>query len=156
MSGLWHGANYTFVIWGALHGIYQVIGTRLKRLTPKLPSSQFVFGINVFVTFLLVNFAWIFFRAYNVQEAFLIIKEILNFNNYNGLINLFHFKIDFFFSLLFLSILLVIEFFIEKGTLELWLIDLAKPAKWALMVIMLLVIMVFGKWNEVNFLYFQF
>lgn len=156
VSGLWHGANWTFVIWGALHGVYQVVGTRLKSISPKFRSSNLSFGANVLITFLIVCFAWIFFRANKVSEAFFIVKQIFSFTTYSGLVNLFQFKVDFFFSLLFLSILLVIEIFLEKGTLANRIRSLSKPVKWALLFLVLAVIMVFGKWDEVNFLYFQF
>jgi D-alanyl-lipoteichoic acid acyltransferase DltB (MBOAT superfamily) len=156
VSGLWHGANWTFVIWGALHGIYQVIGTKFKNITPTFRNANLSFGVNVLITFLIVCFAWIFFRANNVSEAFYIVHKIFDFSTYTGLVNLFHFKVDFFFSLLFLSILLVIEVMMERGTLVNRLKAFSKPVKWSLLILILAVIMVFGKWDEVNFLYFQF
>jgi D-alanyl-lipoteichoic acid acyltransferase DltB (MBOAT superfamily) len=65
VSGLWHGANWTFVIWGALHGIYLVVGdaTRAERagLAPRWASAL--------GTFCLVCFAWIFFRAQSLADA---------------------------------------------------------------------------------------
>jgi len=84
ISGLWHGANWTFIIWGAVNGFYlvfaivtekprkrfnQLIG--LDRL-PKLHNA-----IQILITFLLASFAWIFFRANNTQDAFMIVNKIL-------------------------------------------------------------------------------
>lgn len=79
LSGLWHGANWTFVIWGALHGFYLIFGaitqkqrlhlskiTRLDRFTP----------LPVITTFTLVSFTWIFFRADNLHAALFIIQKI--------------------------------------------------------------------------------
>ena len=70
VSGLWHGAAWTFVIWGALHGFYQVIGILLKKpksaLYAKLgidESAGWVRAMRCVITFILVDFAWIFFRA---------------------------------------------------------------------------------------------
>ncbi len=156
VSGLWHGANWTFVIWGALHGFYQVIGTSFKNVSPKFRNRNLSFVVNVFITFLIVCFAWIFFRANKVSEAFFILFKIFDFSSYSGLVNLFHFKADFSLSLLFLFILLVLEIFLERGTLVNRLRSLSRPLKWALFILILAVIMVFGKWDEVNFLYFQF
>ena len=83
LSGLWHGANWTFIIWGAINGFYlvfaivtenwrkrfiQLIG--LDRL-PKLNNA-----LQILITFLLACFAWIFFRANNTSDAFLIIRKI--------------------------------------------------------------------------------
>lgn len=79
VSGLWHGANWTFVIWGALHGIYQIIGDIKNKIIPfRLP---FIFSIPI--TFCLTMFAWIFFRANNVGDAIYIIENL--FSDFNGL-----------------------------------------------------------------------
>ena len=75
VSGLWHGANWTFVIWGALHGTYLV--TALILSNPKKIISSFLKKQNTFlnkfsdvaITFILVSFAWIFFRANNIEDA---------------------------------------------------------------------------------------
>lgn len=86
ISGLWHGANWTYIIWGALNGFYLIFaivtyGVR-KKITrffgidklPKLNQS-----LQIITTFILACFAWIFFRANNVTEAFNIIKKISTF-----------------------------------------------------------------------------
>jgi len=71
VSGLWHGANWTFVIWGALNGIYLIIEAVLFKSDKKNI-------VNVFTTFVLICFSWIFFRANHVNEAFYILKTILS------------------------------------------------------------------------------
>ena len=83
VSGLWHGAAWTFVIWGALHGLYQVIGKLLKPLHAKALDALhirrdlkgFVF-LRQAITFVLVCFAWIFFRANSMGDAVLLIKKL--------------------------------------------------------------------------------
>jgi D-alanyl-lipoteichoic acid acyltransferase DltB (MBOAT superfamily) len=79
ISGLWHGANWTFVIWGALHGFYLVFALVTKnfrtRLSAKLGLNDKPW-IDRIITFLLVAFAWIFFRANNIQDALYIIHHI--------------------------------------------------------------------------------
>ena len=73
ISGLWHGAGYTFLIWGFLHGIYQIIGkltlnTR-NNLCAKLHLKEKTVNIyRTVVTFLLVCFAWISFRSNNIND----------------------------------------------------------------------------------------
>ena len=86
VSGLWHGANYTFIIWGLLHGVYQVIeAATLKmrnRFAVRFNIDRESFGHRFFEvagTFLLVTFTWIFFRAQNIHEAGQIIKSIVTF-----------------------------------------------------------------------------
>ena len=83
VSGFWHGANWTFIIWGALHGFYLVFATLTKNIRKKwndgLGISK-VHWLNNFVnastTFVLVTFAWIFFRANNVKDSFYIIHKL--------------------------------------------------------------------------------
>lgn len=84
-SGLWHGAAGTFVIWGVLHGIYQIAGSILKPVRDVVNkvfgfkqealSHKLVCGV---FTFALVDLAWVFFRANNIEEAFYIISNILS------------------------------------------------------------------------------
>lgn len=74
-SGLWHGANWTFVIWGGLHGLYQVIGDIKNRILPNTDYKIFV-PFKVIITFILVAFAWIFFRANNISDCFYIITNL--------------------------------------------------------------------------------
>ena len=64
VSGLWHGANWTFVIWGALHGILMV----LERLGRKLPQSTALNAIRTVVTFVIVTVLWSLFRADSVEQ----------------------------------------------------------------------------------------
>ena len=88
ISGLWHGAEYTFIIWGALHGIFQVIGMLTQKKRNKLwkkinidPKGKLVNILRIIGTFLLVAFANIFFRANNVSDAFFAIGKM--FTNWN-------------------------------------------------------------------------
>ena len=77
VSGLWHGAAWTFIIWGALHGVYQVIENiifRKRRRKNTLLSKV----VGLIITFCLVSFAWIFFRANSLNDAWLIIKNFFN------------------------------------------------------------------------------
>jgi D-alanyl-lipoteichoic acid acyltransferase DltB (MBOAT superfamily) len=76
LSGLWHGASWNFVIWGALHGVYLVVSqvtarlrNRLWSFTPYSESGRVRSTATVLTTFFLVNFAWIFFRARDTSSA---------------------------------------------------------------------------------------
>jgi D-alanyl-lipoteichoic acid acyltransferase DltB (MBOAT superfamily) len=77
VSGLWHGANWTFLAWGAIHGIFMVADVLKNRFLPKInirhPLQKFV---NIVFTFVLVMFTWVFFRASNISSAFIILKKI--------------------------------------------------------------------------------
>ena len=82
-SGLWHGANWTYVLWGGIHGIYQIIGEVLRpikdRLYPfigiRMNTISYKVG-QVIATFILTDIAWIFFRSENIASAFGYIRNI--------------------------------------------------------------------------------
>lgn len=80
VSGLWHGATLTFVLWGGIHGTGQVCenlaGTRKKE------KQDFVWAIRVLIVFVFVTFAWIFFRASSIGDALYVIRNI-----FDGIIN---------------------------------------------------------------------
>jgi D-alanyl-lipoteichoic acid acyltransferase DltB (MBOAT superfamily) len=75
VSGFWHGANWTFIVWGILHGIFQIIEKALH--VQKSQSKGFIRIIRIFITFLLVNFAWIFFRMSTLADAFGVVSKII-------------------------------------------------------------------------------
>jgi D-alanyl-lipoteichoic acid acyltransferase DltB (MBOAT superfamily) len=84
ISGLWHGANWTFIVWGALHGLYVLAETATERIRNAITHAVgldrvpvLLKSAQVSVTFALVTFAWIFFRAKNVQEARYISAHLL-------------------------------------------------------------------------------
>jgi D-alanyl-lipoteichoic acid acyltransferase DltB (MBOAT superfamily) len=86
VSGLWHGANWTFIIWGALHSVFMVIGGLTNQFRQKVRNTLLIGRIkwldNLYqktLTFLLVTLAWVFFRANTVDDAFYIIKKIPSF-----------------------------------------------------------------------------
>ena len=84
VSGLWHGAAVTFVIWGALNGVYQVIGILTDRQRTALHKALHLREDGAVlrlwrraVTFILMTAAWIFFRADNIDHALSIYRGIL-------------------------------------------------------------------------------
>ncbi len=86
VSGLWHGAEWTFVIWGALHGLYMVFAIWSAKLREKangfmgISNNQRLYQFTqIIVTFVLVYFSWIFFRANNTHDALLIIGNTFKF-----------------------------------------------------------------------------
>lgn len=75
VSGIWHGANWTFIVWGAMHGVLQIIEKALGW--QKYEGKKWgVRAVRIIITFLLVNFAWVFFRMPNISEAFGMIGRI--------------------------------------------------------------------------------
>lgn len=165
LSGLWHGANWTFIFWGFLHGLYYVIflltSNIRKKLAIRLGLNKFYRLknlIEVFITFTLVTFAWIFFRANNLRDAFYIVRHLFNWKmkDITQLLSSFNF-LEAFLLLLALMIFVwytrvykKIDGFTEyiKG----------QPAliRWAAYSALVLLIMNRGVVTEIPFIYFQF
>ena len=85
ISGLWHGASWNFVVWGALNGLFQVLGDVTKTVRRKVDRALRIdrdnFGNRIFsmiITFLLIDFNWIFFRANSLRSALLFIRGMIS------------------------------------------------------------------------------
>jgi hypothetical protein len=85
LSGLWHGASWTFVLWGALHGMYMVFGQLSAKLREQLSGAferivprPVLEAARTVITFSLVSFAWIFFRANSIQDAAYVVSHLFS------------------------------------------------------------------------------
>jgi len=76
VSGVWHGANWTYIVWGCLHGFCQIVEKMLGL--QKCDRGPFVKAVRIIITFLLVNFAWIFFRMPTLADACHVIGRIFD------------------------------------------------------------------------------
>jgi alginate O-acetyltransferase complex protein AlgI len=80
IGGLWHGANWTFVVWGGLHGLYLAVERLLRaKFGGFKPSALTLAGFGL-ITFTLVNIAWVFFRAKTFEKAWQILSGMFGFN----------------------------------------------------------------------------
>ena len=77
VGGIWHGANWTFVIWGLMHGIALVIHRQWQKAGRKMNNA-----LGIIITFLFVNFAWVFFRASTFSGAIAVIKSMIGLNRF--------------------------------------------------------------------------
>jgi len=91
VSGLWHGANYTFIIWGLLHAVFQIIGKFTLGIRNKFwtklhvsPDGRAVAVLRTVGTFALVSFSWIFFRADSLSDAFTAIAKLFGDYSFSG------------------------------------------------------------------------
>ena len=112
VSGLWHGAAWSFVLWGALHGIYQVLEKARNKYLPQLNvGKKLKDSMGMIVTFILVTIAWIFFRLTDVSMAFDAVGKIFtSFGSvpYTDLTTLVY-------GCASLVLLVVVEILLEKG-----------------------------------------
>lgn len=118
VSGLWHGFGSNFLIWGALHGLYQVAGS-IVSVKEKRRQTAFFQLAKMALTFVLVDFAWLFFRADSAEQAFQILERILfHFDfkqmTYYGSYMLGGTKADLFFMLAGMIIVFLIDFLHER------------------------------------------
>lgn len=156
LSGLWHGANWTFIVWGALHGVYTVfaqitldVRNRLNKAIGLARLPKLDRFINQCIVFALVTFAWIFFRAESFAKAHAIIAKLLAFNFNLNLTQLSG-------SLGPLNLLLC---FAVIGLLRLsyFLPENMKPRHSLLfLIIVTFLIITIGKYAGAEFIYFQF
>jgi D-alanyl-lipoteichoic acid acyltransferase DltB (MBOAT superfamily) len=169
ISGLWHGANWTFILWGALHGFYLISAIVLDRPKQKLLSvvglaqtSFIVRVMNVVITFSLASFAWIFFRANSIHDAFAIIQRLFAFeDNSSGLKTLLkdirYEQHDFILAALAIIVMETIHFYQEqKGSVESWINARPIYVRWGIYYGALLTIIFLGVWENRQFIYFQF
>ncbi|MBK9732036.1 MAG: MBOAT family protein [Chitinophagaceae bacterium] len=173
VSGLWHGANWTFVIWGLLHGVFVITekySFALRNKVKRITGLQHLSGLNSFlsvvITFNLVSFAWIFFRAKNLSTALEIVKS-LQFNPET-------FAMDFqtvwhqlaaqelhpvfpVFLIILLVIFAVAEWLIKSKRIQLIENIFPKAIRWTLYYAMIAAIVLFGVYEAApTFIYFQF
>jgi alginate O-acetyltransferase complex protein AlgI len=156
ISGLWHGASWTFIIWGTLHGLYSIFGIILKRLKVDV-FLQRTFATrvaaNLFV-FLIVCFAWIFFRARNVHDALLILKSLYTLKGGGLFIGT---PASFFYSILAILGLLLYEYIQEYKPHQYSVFNnknyVVRYVSYSLSII---IILLFGVFNGGQFIYFQF
>ena len=76
VSGFWHGASWTFILWGGLHGVFMVIERLLGKRREAIPKP-----IRIFATFMIVNVLWVLFRAENIGQTMEIYKGMTAFSN---------------------------------------------------------------------------
>ena len=172
-SGLWHGANWTYVVWGALHGFYQITGDLLKPVRNKIEAifkintTCFSYRLfNIIITFILVDFAWLFFRAPDIETAVIMTKQMFSVWNPwiffdNSLYDMGLSRKDFYVLCFSIIILWAVSFMQEKGIKIRE--ELAKQNlvfRWILYWIAIFGILTFGvygtAYNANQFIYFQF
>ncbi|NWJ51783.1 MAG: MBOAT family protein [Bacteroidetes bacterium] len=166
VSGLWHGANWTFVIWGALHGFYLVFAIITKKHREKI-NKLFLFDkiplLSSLTTFVLVAFAWIFFRANNVHSAINIIKNIFigipdlikKFLNHQSIFEYFE-KKDLVMSVLLILFLETVHYIQSKKSISEILLQKPTYIRWAVYYGLIITIIYLGVFQNRQFIYFQF
>ncbi len=171
VSGLWHGANWTFLIWGGLHGGYMIAG---RLLWPYRERTAAFVGLDrherlhsamqLITTFGLVCFAWIFFRAASLSDALFIVTHL--HTGWTGLLQpdkamalvsatglTLH---EFVFVVALLALLELVQMGMAKGSVLMWLVERPIYVRWLVYSAMVWSILLFGVFKHKEFIYFTF
>ena len=179
VSGFWHGANWTFVVWGALHGFYLIFAIITEK-----PRNGFnhILGLDkrprllgtlqMITTFILVLVAWVFFRANTIHDAFYILGRFptaladlghwiarakFSADSFKTLIGFMPvYQIDLQLSFLLIILLQTIEWAQSHKNLPALIGKRPIYIRWTLYYLMLAVIIFFGVYDNRQFIYFQF
>lgn len=174
VSGLWHGANWTYVIWGGIHGIYQIVGDASKNIREKLGNAlglrktDYSYKLAKIVgTFMLTTFAWIFFKAKTLSKAVQFIKCMLTkpdpWSLFDG--SLYSFGIDNKVFLVLLSAIAVLALadlvrYRKKVDFGVFLQNESLWFRWLVLVFLIVSCLVYGaygvEFDSAQFIYFQF
>lgn len=172
LSGLWHGAGWNFIIWGGLHGLYQVAGALTEEIRKKISNilkikedSFSLRGVKTVFTFMCVNAAWVVFRVTDMQLLGRILnrlREMQIWQLFNGSIyNLGLDRGNMHVMLLGLLVVIVVDLLNEKGICvseciareRLWI-------RWPIYLAAIMIVLVCGMWgagfSANNFIYYQF
>ena len=148
LSGIWHGANYTFVIWALLHFVFLLSERILLR---KLNLRKFRF-LSIFVTFILVTMTWVYFRSDTVEQANGIVSKLTTYT-YSD----WTFLKTYFNSIVFLFLAILIEFLIYIKKHSIFYSSMYNRYNFDILVIPFCVLLIlFFRGEGTQFIYFQF
>ncbi|MCC9166763.1 MBOAT family O-acyltransferase [Pontibacter harenae] len=173
VSGFWHGANWTFLVWGALHGLYQVFAIVTKdqrnaaaRAVGLTNHPTLYKWIQVATVFALVCFSWIFFRANTIGDAFFVIEHsftgIGNIQQLFAAVNLEHilfmdqgFKV-FAVSVLSVMVMETVHLLERHGSPSRLILQRPVWVRWGVYYLAIIAVLLFGQFGHQEFIYFQF
>jgi alginate O-acetyltransferase complex protein AlgI len=164
IGGLWHGANWTFIIWGVLHGGYLIFYIMTKGVRKSVAvyfHQKLLTVLSVLLTFCAVSFAWIFFRARNISDAFYISSHLFsgwgNWSNYKNIQTFGLVEINMFFWLGLIVIVEAVNYIKEKHSITLLFLKQPIYLRWSAYYITLIAIIISVLLNSPRqFIYFQF
>ncbi len=162
LSGLWHGADLAFVFWGGLHGLYLVTGLITQDLRDRMAQRTGLASlpkirtlVNRVATFHLVAFAWIFFRAGSLPNAFEVLKYLFQFKNSRFALPRFG-VFETSGLALALLIMALIHYLQRRDRLRLVTNGLPVLIRWTVYAAGIGFILLWGQFKSQDFIYFQF
>ena len=171
LSGLWHGASWTFIIWGVLHGVastFEVLTKKYRANFSKTVNINIYNSVSIILTFSFCTLVWIFFRAPNFSTANYVLTHLFSGNSIKDFFS-FSEQLDwktssylgiqlyqFIGTLLLIPLLLLLELFICNSKGENKISTLPIYFRWAFYYLIIFSILIFGVFDTNQFIYFQF
>ncbi|NPA68172.1 MAG: MBOAT family protein [Chlorobi bacterium] len=151
LSGFWHGAGWTFIIWGALHGIYYLSE---KFIIPKMFDKKGLINglLRITLVFVAVNFAWIFFRSQSVRIASALITDSFLFSKSSFNFNHFLLAKSFFFT----GIVFTVSLIEQKKDIVSYISEKPLALRWSVYYLAGLIMIFLGNYGIEEFIYFRF
>ena len=171
-SGLWHGASWSFVVWGGLNGLYQVVGewlapVRERFWRPICPDRDHPVrrAIQIATTFVLIDFAWLFFRSGSFRWGLSMLRHMVTSFHPGGLFYGGWEKLglngaNWIVLLVSLGLLIAADLLTARGPVRPRLTAKPLPIRWAVYLAGIFAVLIFGVYgpgfSESQFIYFQF
>lgn len=153
VSGIWHGANWTYIVWGLWHGIFQVIEKMLNQ--QKCRYNGFGKAVKIVITFVLVNFAWVFFRMPTIGDAFGVLQRIFDVSAWGSLY--LPDKTNVLFILMGVCMLIVKDAMDEFCPDKLEILNSSRwVIRWGAYLVMMIIILMTGVFDAGQFIYASF
>ena len=152
VSGLWHGASWTFVVWGALHGLMLLLERFFQIGTGFKPREGWS-PVNVMLTvkaFLAVTLIWVFFRAENFGKTREIFRALFYNNAVEGPV------INWTIAGIFMAVLVITDLLLYNSRFDERVSPLRLPARWAVYSVILFCLLAMAGTQKFTFIYFQF
>lgn len=172
IAGIWHGPNWTFVLWGLLLGFYMVISkitekNRRKLLSKLNLSKKIRNNLKIITTFFLISISWVFFRAESIHDAIIIFDKIfsiipqlinpaalINMDLRSNIENITMFEL--FFNCILIISFIMFEYFYKENKLQHFFKRQSTYVKIVFISFMILFILLFGNFSSNYFIYFNF
>jgi len=169
VSGLWHaglgyGVGWTFLIWGALNGLYQWVGLasrsfwrHVAEMMPRLSGSTSLLIVRVLLTFQLIAVAWVFFRAKSIGDALTILRKVgTKLTDLPALIPNYPFTAEHFMGFGLIALLVAVEIVDERRPVFQRLAAAPIWLRWAVFYLVIFALLILGRWQAKEFIYMQF
>ncbi len=161
LSGLWHGADWTYILWGCIHGLAQIIENHIEKIRKNRSKKKNVneFLSHIFV-FAFCNLTWVFFRASSVTDAIYLITTLVKDLRYPSRFRQSTLGVggrESLYSIFFILLLAVYDYASTKTDVIKWISEKKVVVRWSVYLVLIWIILMFmPPVNTSEFVYFQF